>query len=229
MTDKVDYGLISADSHVFEPADLFEKRLPSHLRDRAPQVRDSNGGSAWFVEDVVPVPFPESAVTGSGYRVRDLSNPDRPVTVDEIMPALYDPAERIKAQDADSVDAEVLYASPHLWDAIKQVDDTELRLECARAYNDWISEFCSHDPSRLIGIGKLPSSSIEDARKELVGGYWLINVKSLAEAIEWAKRCPGDDCIVEVRQVQEMSDFPADVQEAAAGFTELQSGQRNKG
>jgi len=97
VTDKVDYGLISADSHVFEPADLFEKRLPSHLRDRAPQVRDSNGGSAWFVEDVVPVPFPESAVTGSGYRVRDLSNPDRPVTVDEIMPALYDPAERIKA------------------------------------------------------------------------------------------------------------------------------------
>ena len=66
------------------------------------------------------------------------------------------------------MDAEVLYASPHLWDAIKQVEDTELRLECARAYNDWISDFCSYNPDRLIGIGKLPTSSIEDARKELV-------------------------------------------------------------
>ena len=168
MNDKIDYGLISADSHVFEPADLFEKRLPAHLRGRAPQVRESNGGSAWFVEDVMPVPFPASAVTGSGYRARDLTDPDRPVNIDELMPALYDPAERIRAQDADSVDAEVLYASPHLWDAIKQVEDAELRLECARAYNDWISEFCSYDPSRLIGVGKLPSSGIEDAQKELV-------------------------------------------------------------
>ena len=131
-------------------------------------MRESNGGSAWFVEDVMPVPFPASAVTGSGYRAFDLTDPDRPVTFDEIMPALHDPAERIKAQDADSVDAEVLYASPHLWDAIKQVEDAELRLECARAYNDWISEFCSYNPDRLIGVGKLPSSSIEDAQKELV-------------------------------------------------------------
>jgi hypothetical protein len=53
----------------------------------------------------------------------------------------------------------------------------------------------------------------------------MIQVKSREEAIEWAKRCPGDDCIIEVRQVQEMSDFPADVQQAAAGFAELQSGK----
>jgi hypothetical protein len=61
--------------------------------------------------------------------------------------------------------------------------------------------------------------------KEVVGGYWMIQVKSREEAIEWAKRCPGDDCTIEVRQVQEMSDFPADVQQAAAGFAELQSGK----
>ena len=82
MNDKIDYGLISADSHVFEPADLFETRLPAHLRDRAPQVREFDGGSAWFVEDVVPVPFPASAVTGSGYRARDLADPDRPVSIE---------------------------------------------------------------------------------------------------------------------------------------------------
>ena len=65
--------------------------------------------------------------------------------------------------------------------------------------------------------------------KEVVGGYWMIQVKSKAEALEWASRCPGSDNeIVEVRQVQEFADFPADVQDAAAGFAELQSGAGRK-
>ena len=59
--------------------------------------------------------------------------------------------------------------------------------------------------------------------KEVLGGYWMIQVKSKAEAIEWASRCPASaNEVIEVRQVQEMSDFPPDVQEAAAGFTEMQ-------
>lgn len=60
--------------------------------------------------------------------------------------------------------------------------------------------------------------------KEVLGGYWLIQVKSKEEAIEWASRCPvgDDDAVIEVRQVQEFSDFPADVQEAAA-FTDRQA------
>ena len=66
--------------------------------------------------------------------------------------------------------------------------------------------------------------------KEVVGGYWMIQVKSKGEAIEWASRCPGSDNeVIELRQVQEMADFPADIKEAAAGFSELraQSGQRS--
>ena len=63
--------------------------------------------------------------------------------------------------------------------------------------------------------------------KEVLGGYWMIQVKSKAEAIEWASRCPGSENeVIEVRQVQELSDFPADVQKAAAGFTEMQGGKR---
>jgi hypothetical protein len=58
--------------------------------------------------------------------------------------------------------------------------------------------------------------------KECVGGYWMIQVKSQDEAVEWAKRAPmGDNEIIEVRQVHEISDFPPDVQAAAAGFEEL--------
>jgi hypothetical protein len=60
--------------------------------------------------------------------------------------------------------------------------------------------------------------------REVLGGYWMIQVKSKAEAIEWASRCPASDNeTIEVRQVQEMADFPADVQQAASGFSEMQS------
>jgi hypothetical protein len=59
--------------------------------------------------------------------------------------------------------------------------------------------------------------------KEAVGGYWMIQVRSREEAIEWATRCPGSDNeVIEIRQVQELSDFPSDVQKAAAGFKDLQ-------
>ena len=65
--------------------------------------------------------------------------------------------------------------------------------------------------------------------KEVLGGYWMIQVKSKEEALEWAKRAPmSDNEIIEVRQVQEMADYPPDVQQAAAGFQEIQAqaGQR---
>lgn len=45
--------------------------------------------------------------------------------------------------------------------------------------------------------------------KEVLGGYWMIQVNSLEEAVDWAKRCPAtDDEVIEIRQVQEMEDFP---------------------
>jgi hypothetical protein len=65
--------------------------------------------------------------------------------------------------------------------------------------------------------------------KEVLGGYWMIQVKSKEEAIEWASRCPASENeVIEIRQVQELSDFPPDVQKAAARFPEMQrhTGQR---
>jgi hypothetical protein len=63
--------------------------------------------------------------------------------------------------------------------------------------------------------------------KEVIGGYWMIDVKSRAEAIEWAKKCPASaNETIEIRQVHEMADFPPEIQKAAAGFAELQ-GRKN--
>ena len=63
--------------------------------------------------------------------------------------------------------------------------------------------------------------------KEVLGGYWIIQVRAREEAIAWASRCPAsEDETIEVRQVQEMTDFPADVQKAAEGFAEMQEKAR---
>src|SRR5438309_9737207 len=59
--------------------------------------------------------------------------------------------------------------------------------------------------------------------KEVLGGYWMIDVKSRDEAIAWAVKCPASASeIIEIRQVQEMSDFSEEVREAAGGLVEMQ-------
>jgi hypothetical protein len=59
--------------------------------------------------------------------------------------------------------------------------------------------------------------------KEVLGGYWMIQVRSKAEAIEWAKRCPASENeIIEIRQVQEMDDYTPEVQKMVGGFEQMQ-------
>lgn len=66
--------------------------------------------------------------------------------------------------------------------------------------------------------------------KEIVGGYWLIDVNSKEEAIRWASRCPaGDNEVVEIRQVQELSDFPEDVRRAAEGLSQTRNEAGDRG
>jgi hypothetical protein len=79
------------------------------------------------------------------------------------------------------------------------------------------------------GKAKVTDGPFPEA-KEVVGGYWMIQVASKEEAIEWAKRCPASDTeVIELRQVHEFSDFPADVQKAAAGFAEMQAQSGKRG
>jgi hypothetical protein len=79
------------------------------------------------------------------------------------------------------------------------------------------------------GKAKVTDGPFAEA-KEVLGGYWMIQVKSKAEAIEWASRCPGSDNeTIEIRQVHEFADFPQDVKDAAANFPELQSGAAHRG
>jgi len=86
-----------------------------------------------------------------------------------------------------------------------------------------------HPPSMGVrvsfpgGRAKVTDGPFAEA-KEVIGGYWMIQVKSKEEAIQWATRCPaGENEVIEVRQVQEFSDFPQDVKDAAAKYPELKA------
>jgi predicted TIM-barrel fold metal-dependent hydrolase len=169
MADSNPYDLISAESHVVEPPDIFDVRLPKALRGRAPRMETIEGGSAWVVGGLPPIPLQTTLATGSGWhRAARGPSPEGPITWDAVLPSLYDPAERLRAQWADSVDGEFLYPTPELWDAIRLLEDPELKLALVRAYNDWLAEFCSRDPSRLFGVARLPTTSVESATAELV-------------------------------------------------------------
>jgi predicted TIM-barrel fold metal-dependent hydrolase len=145
------------------------------------------------VDDSDPVPLPATAATGTGWhRAANGPRADGPLAWDAVLPALYDPAERVKAQWADSVDAELLYPSTGLWDAIKQLEDTDLKLALVRAYNDWIAEFCSRRPERLFALAKLPTTGIDDARSELLR---CVNELGMRGAIldSWPNGAAGRD------------------------------------
>ena len=156
------YSVISADSHVVEPPEVFESRVPGSLKERMPKLGTVDGSAAWLVEGAEPSPLSPTLATGSGWRKRS-----EPLTWDAVLPGLHDPAERITAQESDSLDAEILYPSPELWDAIKLSEDAEMKLAAAKAYNEWLGEFCSHSPDRLFGVAKIPTTSVEDAVAEL--------------------------------------------------------------
>jgi hypothetical protein len=73
------------------------------------------------------------------------------------------------------------------------------------------------------GKAKVTDGPFAEA-KEIVGGYWMIQVKSKAEAVEWASRAPmGENEIIEIRQVQEFADFPPETRKHLEGFPEMQS------
>ena len=155
-TDTRSASLRSADSHVIEPGDLWRKRLPRKLRDRAPQVVDSVDSlrgkveGEWMVcEGLVPQRV-------AAFAAADVEDPKARGNADlrgyaEIRRGAWDPTERLKDQDVDGVEFEVLYPSMAL--PMFGIPDTDLQYAVFAAYNDWIADYAAYDPSRMLGIG----------------------------------------------------------------------------
>jgi len=157
------YRLISADSHVNEPPDLWSARVPAALRDRAPRIDHFGDGDAWVIEGVKdPINFGMNAC--AGLAPEEMRGWCR---FEEIRRGGYDPAARLAEMDADSVDAEVLYPTPRLSQAIFANSDAEYHVAMVRAYNDWISEFAEYAPERFGALAMLPNVGVEAALAEI--------------------------------------------------------------
>lgn len=206
----MELSAVSSDSHVNEPPDLFIPRMPKALRERAPRVIDTeNGGQAWVIEDVKdPMALGLTAVNfraqkrfdRSNYKQKFLEYRDgvrRGVRFEDILAGSFDPKARLHEQDEDHVQAEVLYASPTVWAGVKATRDPALRLACFRAYNDWMAEFTAVSPDRLVGVGLIPNTGIDDAVAELK--RCIVDLKLRTVALEsypsgsYAGPSPADD------------------------------------
>ena len=158
-----EYKLISADGHIIEPPDLWTERLPEKFKSRAPHQVSLEQGDAWILEGARdPINF--GAVTSGGRPVEEVTPWRR---WDEVRKSGYDPAARLVDQDTDGVDAEVLYPSPRPSASLFNNPDPEFQVALIRAYNDWLSEYCSHAPDRLIGAAMMPTVSVDAAIDEM--------------------------------------------------------------
>ncbi len=159
--------IVSGDSHVVEPPDLWEKWLPKKYLDKAPKlVKDVEGGDAWLYDDSgmpeplglvtkVGQPFEQLKWTGSRYGK-------------EIHPSCHEGKERLKILDNDGVDAELLYPPQRAIGKFMRNKDHEVQLAGIRAYNTWLKDsFCAADPHRLVGLAQMPNAGIENTISEL--------------------------------------------------------------
>jgi predicted TIM-barrel fold metal-dependent hydrolase len=157
------YRLISADSHFNEPPDLWIDRVPAALKDRAPRIERFDEGDAWVIEGVTdPINFGMNACAGL-----DPEDMKGWVRFDDIRRGGYDPAARVEEMDRDGVDAEVLYPTPRLSNAIIANRDVEYHTAMIQAYNDWASEYVEYAPERFGGLAILPNRGVEGAVAEL--------------------------------------------------------------
>ncbi|MGH7963388.1 MAG: hypothetical protein ACRERD_16460 [Candidatus Binatia bacterium] len=155
-------GYISADSHIYEPDDMWATRMDKRFRDRAPH-RERISGVDFFCLDGVP-PMPVVGIIGATVQDK-MAGPGQVTSVlrrnDEVRRGAWDPHERLADQDLDHVRAEVMFPGVGL--TFYAIPDAEYQRECIRVYNDWLAEFCSANPQRFVGAAMLPMYGIEAA------------------------------------------------------------------
>jgi predicted TIM-barrel fold metal-dependent hydrolase len=163
MIVHMQYRLIDADTHINEPPDLWTSRVPARMRDRVPHLQSFDEGDAWVGEGVKePINFGlNAAATFSRFERKAW------VRFEDISHGGYDPAVRLVEMDADLVDAAVFYPTPRISQIVIANQDPELHLAMVKAYNDWLIDYCAHDPSRLGAIVLLPNRGVDQAVAEI--------------------------------------------------------------
>jgi len=156
--------ILSSDSHVFEPPDLWQTRIDAAFRDRAPRIERIDGTDLVVVEA-------DQILSGIGLISNAGARFETPETIsaegrfEDVLRGGYDPEQHLKDMVLDGVAGEVLYPSQGLF--YFKVADTKLMSAIFRAYNDWLAEFCRADPARLKGVAMINLDDVEDGVREL--------------------------------------------------------------
>src|ERR671922_822115 len=156
--------VLSSDSHVFEPPNLWQTRIDRAFRDRAPRIERIDGGDYVVVEA-------DQILSGIGLISNAGARFEAPETIsaqgrfEDVHRGGYDPEQHLKDMALDGGAGEVLYPSQGLF--YFKLADTALMSAIFRTYNDWIAEFCRTDPCRLKGIAMINLDDIQDGIKEL--------------------------------------------------------------
>ena len=157
--------LIDVDAHVTEPPDLWTNRVPEKWKERVPKVgTDANGLQSWSVDGQMITTVGATSVAGWPHPF-----PEYPPGYDDLHPGSYDAKARLAYLDEQGIAAQVLY--PNVGGFGNQfflrVDDPELKLACVRAYNDFLTEWCSADPDRLLPVAATPFWDVDATVDEI--------------------------------------------------------------
>lgn len=150
------YRYFSADSHFERLPETWTHRVPEKYRDRAPRRIKLADGRDAIVEEGQPLEYRGTNLF-AGKSIEEFS----PINLDfEHSPGAGSAQQRLKEQDADGIDAELLFASEARNPKIK---DKDAFLAIVKAFNDYfIEEYCSVDPNRLVGVAVMPDIGVED-------------------------------------------------------------------
>src|SRR6202035_111622 len=156
--------ILSSDSHVFEPPDLWQTRIDAAFRDRAPRIERIDGADQIVVE-ADQILSGIGLISNAGARFQAPETISAQGRFEDVQRGGYDPAQHLKDMALDGVAGEVLYPSQGLF--YFKVADTALMSAIFRAYNDWLAEFCRTDPARLQGIAMIKLDDVQDGIREL--------------------------------------------------------------
>jgi len=146
----VSAAVLSADSHVVEPLDLWTERCAPDDAERVPRlVREAHGRAGCFVACEGALPMPLEAFCSAGMSPEELAEAFSRGDA-AVRPGAREPAARLADMSADGIVAEVLYPSVAL--QAFRLGDGALQRDCFRIYNDWLAELCRQAPRQLFGV-----------------------------------------------------------------------------
>jgi predicted TIM-barrel fold metal-dependent hydrolase len=173
----MDERLVSADSHVNPPRDLWQRDAPAALRDRVPRVESTPEGDVWVTDGR------RSAIPGLSFMAgREHRDYEIRIQYKDMRPGSWDVPARLADMDRDGIAVDVLYGG-----GPTRFEDPELRRWCIGRYNDWLFELERQAPGRLVGVPLLPVNTVEETlaelRRVLAKGARTVQVDAFADNV----------------------------------------------